>query len=187
MLYEILRMQWSREGDQAERPLPPKQKKIVVEKWYYLPEVYTCGEDAEITENFTEKLWKSQIFNRDFDQKIPTFLFLVFISRFYGRAHNAKAFLKCAPLDSVRSLVRMFCFDQAPGRTWTQDCAMESENLPRNQGACLSLKRFQDFGLFCSKLTELHARFLDFPARWKPFIISWLSCIFQQIHSIFSK
>ena len=36
-----------------------------------------------------------------------------FISQFYGRAHNAKAFLKCAPLDSVRSLVRMIWFDHA--------------------------------------------------------------------------
>ena len=32
--------------------------------------------------------------------------FFHFISQFYGRAHNAKAFLKCAPLDSVRGLVR---------------------------------------------------------------------------------
>ena len=60
-----------------------------------------------------------------------------FISQFYSRAHNAKAFLKCAPLDSVRSLVRMLWFDQAPGRTWTRDCSMESENLPLSQGAWL--------------------------------------------------
>ena len=64
--------------------------------------------------------------------------FFHFISQFYGRAHNAKAFLKCAPLDSVRGLVRMISkvwFDQASGRTWTRDCAMESENLPLNQTA----------------------------------------------------
>ena len=40
-----------------------------------------------------------------------------FLSQFYGRAHNAKAFLKYAPLDRVRNLVRMIWFDQAPGRT----------------------------------------------------------------------
>ena len=31
-------------------------------------------------------------------------------SQFYGRAHNAKAFLKCAPLDSVINFVRMIWF-----------------------------------------------------------------------------
>ena len=46
--------QWRREGEQGEPPL--NRKKIVVEKWCYLPEVYTCGEEAEITEKFSEKL-----------------------------------------------------------------------------------------------------------------------------------
>ena len=37
-------------------------------------------------------------------------LFSFSFSQFYGRAHNAKAFLKCASLDSMRNLVRMIWF-----------------------------------------------------------------------------
>ena len=32
-----------------------------------------------------------------------------FTSHFYGRAHNAKALLKCTPLEIVRNLFRMIC------------------------------------------------------------------------------
>ena len=63
-----------RGGTGGKSPPPAKPEKIVVEKWCYLPELHTFGEDAEITEKFSENVWKKSIFNRDFDQKSRIFL-----------------------------------------------------------------------------------------------------------------
>ena len=60
----------------------------------------------------------------------------VSFSQFYGPAHNAIVFLKCAPLDSLRNLVRMVWFDQDSGWTWTRECVMEPENLPLARTPC---------------------------------------------------
>ena len=42
-------------GGQGELP-PPRNGKNVVKIWFYLPEVYTFGAEAEIFEKFREKL-----------------------------------------------------------------------------------------------------------------------------------
>ena len=49
--------QWRREGGERQNvPPPPETGKIVVEIWYYLPEVYTFGAESEIQEIFSKKL-----------------------------------------------------------------------------------------------------------------------------------
>ena len=54
----LIKYQWPREGGTGSGNVPPipNRKKIVVEKWCYLPEVYIFGEEAELTEKFSEKL-----------------------------------------------------------------------------------------------------------------------------------
>ena len=51
------------------RNVPLEIGKIVLENWWYIPEVYTFGEELEIQEIFGKKLWKFSILHRDFDQK----------------------------------------------------------------------------------------------------------------------
>ena len=61
------------EGERRNVPPPPEIGKIVVEIWFYLPEVYTFGAESEIQEIFSKKLWKKSIFHWDFNQKISKF------------------------------------------------------------------------------------------------------------------
>ena len=49
-----------------------------------------------------------------------------------------------------RNLVWMIWFYQAPGGTWTRDCAMESENLPLNQSASSGSPRVKKNNLYLS-------------------------------------
>ena len=62
-----------RGGNAGTFPPPPEIKKNVVENWYYLPWVYTFGDEAEIREIFSKNKGKS-IFHRDFYKNLKIFL-----------------------------------------------------------------------------------------------------------------
>ena len=91
----------------------PETEKFVVEKWCYLPEVYTFGEEAEIIEKFCQKLRKTSIFNRDFYQKLSKFprIFQKFAPCFFLFAFRWKLFLNVDDLEYFYKLHSIFSYN----------------------------------------------------------------------------